>query len=183
MSLEPFVLKNIFSDEQIEYIKDAIFRQSSGREIVNLEMPYSSDISDKEANKIYSALGRLDVQQIQFKPSIIKTIEKKLNDLNKNKKFYIGSKDIIVSKYSGEYGVPALAEHKDGGISSVIVDYQLESNISWNISANGKEYEVSDNEALVFDPVLMSHSRPKKEFTYDQYVTMIYFRGNMEEKD
>lgn len=183
MSLIPFVVKNIFSDEQIQDIKDTIFKQSSEREVINLEMPYESDSTDKTTNKIYSLMGRLDVQKIQFRASIIRTLEKALNNLNPNKKFYIGNGDIIVSRYSGEYGNPGLSEHKDGGVSSIIADYQLDSNTSWNISVDAKEYEISNNEALVFDPVVMGHARPLRKFAHNEYVTMVYFRGQMEEKN
>ena len=63
------------------------------------------------------------------------------------------------------YGRPGLSEHKDGGFPlQIIVDYQLDSNTSWNIKVDGQEYEIGNNDALVFDPVISSHSRPQKDF-------------------
>ena len=175
-----FILKNLFSDEEIKKIKDTIFTQSSKKETINLEMPI--DIDDN-TNKIYSLMGRLDVEKIKFEKLIIDKIEKTLNELYPNKRFYIGNKDIISSTYSRLYGKPGLSEHKDGGFPlQIIVDYQLDSNTSWNIEVDGKEYEIENNDALVFDPVLSSHSRPKKVFSSDDYVTMVYFRGRVEEK-
>jgi hypothetical protein len=175
-----FILKNLFSDEEIQNIRDTIFNQSSQREVINLEMP--TDIDDN-TNKIYSLMGRLDVEKLKFERLIINKIEKTLNELYPNKKFYIGNKNIISSTYSGLYGKPGLSEHKDGGFPfQIIVDYQLDSNTSWNIKVDGEEYEIENNDALVFDPVISSHSRPQKSFNPEDYVTMIYFRGRVEEK-
>jgi hypothetical protein len=176
-----FVLKNIFSDEEIQNIKDTIFNQSSKREVITLEEP--NGINDN-TNKIYNLMGRLDVEKLSFDKTVIEKIEKTLNNLYPNKKFYIGNKDIISSTYSGLYGRPGLSEHKDGGFPlQIIVDYQLDSNTPWNIKVDGEEYEIENNDALVFDPVTSSHSRPQKDFNSNDYVTMIYFRGRVEDID
>jgi len=172
-----FILKDIFSDEEIKNIKDTIFNQSSKKEVINLEEPNGID---DNTNKIYGLMGRLDVEKLHFDKIIIEKIEKTLSDLYPNKKFYIGNKDIISSTYSGLYGKPGLSEHKDGGFPlKIIVDYQLDSNTSWNIKVDGEQYEIGNNDALVFDPVVSSHSRPQKDFNLNDYVTMIYFRGNV----
>ena len=174
-----FILKNIFSNEEIQSIKDAIFNQSSEREVINLEEPNGID---DNTNRIYSIMGRFDIEKLHFDKIIIRKIEKTLSDLYPNKRFYIGNKDIISSTYSGLYGRPGLSEHKDGGFPfQIIVDYQLDSNTTWNIKVDGEEYEISNNDALVFDPVTFSHSRPQKDFNSNDYVTMIYFRGRVED--
>lgn len=174
-----FILKDIFSNEEIQNIKNTIFNQGSKKEVINLKEPI--DIDDN-TNKIYSVMGRLDVEKLHFDKIIIEKIEKTLSNLYPNKKFYIGNKYIISSTYSGLYGRPGLSEHKDGGFPlQIIVDYQLDSNTSWNIKVDGQEYEIGNNDALVFDPVISSHSRPQKDFNLNDYVTMIYFRGRVED--
>jgi hypothetical protein len=181
MKKPAFVLKNIFSDEEIQNIKDTIFNQSSKREVITLEEPNGID---DNTNKIYNLLGRLDVEKLHFDKTIIEKIEKTLKNLYPNKKFYIGNKNTISSTYSGLYGRPGLSEHKDGGFPlQIIVDYQLDSNTTWNIKVDGEEYEIGNNDALVFDPVVSSHSRPQKDFNSNDYVTMIYFRGRLEDTD
>ena len=62
-----------------------------------------------------------------------------------------------------------------------MVDYQLDSNTSWDITVDGKDYPVRNNEAVVFNAVEFEHARPVKKFLDNEFITMIYFRFTKKE--
>ena len=171
-----FVLKNIFSAEEVEKLKSFIQIQSEGRETLNFLNPEPVDPDKANHIKIYSKWGRRDVPQVRIPSQVTDRIQKIINDTFTDGKYFVNSNEILVSTYSAEYGTPRLQGHKDGGTSSFLVDYQLDSNTNWDITVDGKDYSISNNDAVVFNPVELEHSRPSKIFSDREFITMIYFR-------
>lgn len=79
-------------------------------------------------------------------------------------------------EYNNQYGKPNLPVHFDGDTMDLIVNFQLSSNISWDLGVDCETYPLNDNSAVIFHPNFNSHWRPKKEFKDEDYVAMIFFR-------
>lgn len=79
--------------------------------------------------------------------------------------------------YSREYGEPNLPTHFDRDDTDIIIAYQLESSaITWELGLDANTYQLQDNEALMFNPNLYVHWRPKLQFGPDDFVKMLFFR-------
>lgn len=83
---------------------------------------------------------------------------------------------VLSVEYNSQYGKPNLPVHFDGDDQDLIFNFQLSSNISWDLGVNCETYQLKDNSAVIFNPNLNSHWRPKKEFKDGDYVAMIFFR-------
>jgi hypothetical protein len=79
-------------------------------------------------------------------------------------------------EYSSKYGDSNLPPHVDGDRNNLVVDYQLKSNISWDLGINTELYPLEDNSALIFNANTNIHWRPYKRFQDDEYIRMIFFR-------
>jgi len=78
--------------------------------------------------------------------------------------------------YSNLYGEPNLPPHFDSDSTDLIIDYQLEANISWDLGINTELYPLEDNSAIVFNPNTNIHWRPHIRFEDGDYVKMLFFR-------
>jgi uncharacterized protein (DUF488 family) len=78
--------------------------------------------------------------------------------------------------YSNIHGEPNLPPHFDSDTTDLIIDYQLESNISWDLGINTELYPLEDNSAIVFNPNTNIHWRPHRRFEDGEYVKMLFFR-------
>jgi hypothetical protein len=83
---------------------------------------------------------------------------------------------ITYVEYSSEYGESNLPPHFDGDRNNLVVDYQLKSNISWDLGINTELYPLEDNSALIFNANTNIHWRPYKRFQDGEYIRMIFFR-------
>jgi hypothetical protein len=146
-------INNLFSNSELENIKQII---DSSRE----------DVND-------SILGRAFVLEINLPDNIKEKITKICSEfLNVNLCFTNAS----FAEYSNLYGNPNLPPHFDGDINALVVDYQLESNTSWDLGIDLKSYPLQDNSALIFDTNKYIHWRPHKNFEDGEYVKMLFFR-------
>ncbi len=82
----------------------------------------------------------------------------------------------IYVEYSSEHGDSNLPPHVDGDRNNLVVDYQLESNISWDLGINTELHPLEDNSALIFNANTNIHWRPYKRFQDGEYIRMIFFR-------
>jgi hypothetical protein len=78
--------------------------------------------------------------------------------------------------YSKEHGQPNLPPHFDSDSTDLVIDYQLEANISWDLGINQELYPLQDNSAIVFNPNTNIHWRPHIRFEEGEYVKMLFFR-------
>ncbi len=76
---------------------------------------------------------------------------------------------------NGKAAKPNLTPHFDGFEQPRITfDYQLNSNTSWPIYVEGKEFVLKNNEALTFSGTHQVHWRPPKDFAKAEFVEMIF---------
>jgi hypothetical protein len=170
------VLKNVFTTEEVNEIKNQI------NFIINtkhVEME-NQDVFDPEPMVQYSYLnqGRRDTYGIIFSPKIIEKITKIANKFLNPGSDLVRLTGVQYTEYSGDMkGNPSLGIHFDGGKDcDMILDYQLESNISWGIGIDEEVYTLKNNELLLLNPVTKIHYRPKKKFNNDDLVRMIFFK-------
>lgn len=170
------ILKNVFTTEEISEIKNQI------NFIVNtkhVEME-NQNVFDPEPMVQYSYLnqGRRDTYGISFSPSVVQKITKIANKLLEDGSQSVNLTEVQYTEYSGDMkGNPSLGIHFDGGKDcDMILDYQLESNISWGIGIDEEVYTLKDNELLLLNPVTKIHYRPKKKFNRGDLIRMIFFK-------
>jgi hypothetical protein len=83
--------------------------------------------------------------------------------------------EVIFLRYSKDMGFPELEPHIDCQQNGVSIDYQLGSNISWDIVVEGKEYSLEDNDAIAFNVSKLVHWREPRLFEDGEYIDMLLF--------
>ena len=148
-----YTFHNIFSKEELIILKD-IFKNTT-------------DI------KLDPILGR----KIVFIDNIPEQLSLKIiNMANSLSSEPLTLANVTSVEYNNQYGKPNLPVHFDGDTQDLILNFQLSSNIFWDLGVNCETYQLEDNSAVAFNPNLNSHWRPKKEFKDGDYVAMIFFR-------
>jgi hypothetical protein len=138
----------------------------------------NSLISEDKKNILQTVdeqLGRIQVSN--FGKTLNSLFYTKLSKIAKE----VSGKDLsfankIYVEYSNQYGAPNLPPHFDGDSSDLIINFQLQSNTSWDIGLDLTLYSLQDNSALVFNGNEYIHWRPHKVFNDGEYVKMIFFR-------
>lgn len=154
-----FQVNNIFTPEELEILKNEI----SQRPI-----------------EIDENLGRKHLGDLTnvFTPAM----DKKLCDIAKDATvFPLKMVHALCTTYSAKYGQPNLPPHFDGDTNDLIINMQIDSNISWDLGLNTDIYSIEDNSAIVFNGNTEVHWRPHKEFKEDEYITMMFVRFYNEE--
>lgn len=80
-------------------------------------------------------------------------------------------------EYNNKYGVPRLGPHKDGTAFTATINYQLESNVDWDIYVDGIPYALKDNSALIMNVRDQDHWRPEKEFKDGEFLRMLFMHA------
>ena len=145
-------IDNLFTDSQISVIKKVL----DTTEINN----------DTTLGRV---VGTMHVEINE----IIGTLLQVVNDIS-DKRLSLSS--MSYAYYDGTYGEPNLPPHIDRDTIDLIIDYQLESNISWDLGINTELYSVKDNNAIAFNPNTNIHWRPHRRFEEGEYVKMLFFR-------
>ncbi len=182
---------DIFSKEHIEKIYEAIDKEFSTREQIDW---YDSKTgheypSDKKFIAIKKELlSRLDVDKFDL-PEDILDIAKKCavdicSEINVMVKGITGVTYVEYNPKYGDDGQPYLNPHKDHPeASDFVLDYQLDSNIDWPIAVNKDIYSLSNNDALGIITTKNYHWRPKRNWLTNEYVKMIFFHIELEDKN
>lgn len=164
---------NLLSEEELSMINSIISEVSVP---LNADGTYIYD-TDETSSKttISKSLGRLQTS-IGTSLSFEETY-RKLVDLCKE----ISEDDLEISsvayvEYSGKYGTPVLPPHFDGDSSEFIINFQLDSNTSWDVGVDFNVYKMENNSAVIFQPNVNIHWRPHKKFKENEYVKMVFFR-------
>jgi hypothetical protein len=151
MSIHTF--NNIFLEEELKTLRD-IFKNTT-----NIELD--------------PVLGRRIVYIKEIPQTLLLKVIKLANSISNET---VTLSNVMSVEYNNKYGKPNLPVHFDGDTQDVILNFQLSSNISWDLGVNCKTYQLEDNSAVAFNPNLNSHWRPKKDFKDGDYVAMIFFR-------
>ena len=145
---------NIFSEEEIDHIKDIISRVE---------------------HTVHKDLGRVDGLDLG-KHLWPKTLDK-LNAIAKDVSgLPLKMTHAMTVEYSNLYGKPNLPPHFDGDTNDLIINIQLQANTVWDMGLNQNVYTLDDNSALVFNANKEIHWRVHKEFKDGEYVRMVFVR-------
>lgn len=164
---------NIFNNKQLDIFYDAINK---------IDLPLHQDgtyVYDTEDNasvcSISKSLGRL--QCSGFIKDLSDGIHDKLNNIaNSVSNNNIEISSITYVEYNSKYGTPDLPPHFDGDSSDLIINFQIDSNTSWDIGIDLEVYSINNNSALVFNGNESIHWRPRKTFNDGEYVKLVFFR-------
>lgn len=167
------VKKNFLSDHEISLIRQAVYEQyeSSPQEVANIYEILATGWEKKL--KIEKDFGKAS---FIVRPMPKEILDKVIGCLSSYG--YSATPDDIVCifmRYSNEFGVPELEPHIDLHDSGLSVDYQLQSNVDWSVIVENEEYDVKNNDALVFDSTKVVHWRNPKIFKDGQFVDMVLF--------
>lgn len=175
--MENIVLKNILSKEELSRLMDAIQKEFNSREIVNQGSPHSD--TDRDDTVTYlKDYGRIDIRRPDLPVDIIEKISNLvLNNIDPS--FTNTVFDFVIyAEYSNRSGAnPRLEPHYDvSKVATLILDYQVESNVDWDINVGYDSYTLEDNSGLLFDPLENVHYRPIQKFKDGEFVKMLFFR-------
>ena len=173
-NVKSHILSNIFSEDELVELKDAIYGFFNANEpiVVPLEtIAKEGRPSDKVLRQEWSGRALFvatDKIPTSIKDKISKIVRENYGD-------DLMPDGFAFTRYSKEYGVPRLAPHYDTGYAKFTIDYQLQSNTTWKLLVEDKEYALNDNDALVFMPSYEVHWREPKILQDGEYVDMIFF--------
>ena len=145
-------------------------------------------ISQKEINNIINEMDSMPIEKIRVQDwggqacfdSIILSEDIKLkitNLINKNLNEEFVLRHYSIVRYSNKYGYKAkLFPHYDTRPDEMFVfDLQLKTNEDWGIIVEGKQFNLNDNEALIFSGTQQMHWREKKDLPDSAEINMIFF--------
>jgi hypothetical protein len=121
-------------------------------------------------------LGRLEINDLPLSFNLrtkIWRIAQEMYQLDES--FPKSMSGVTYVEYSPKYGNPQLAIHKDNGTCGLILDYQLESNTSWDFGVEDRVYKLEDNSITSMYPVTHYHWRPEKIWNDGEFVKLIFF--------
>lgn len=128
----------------------------------------------KEDLHVDEILGRVLVHNLIFPQEIMQKVLDLANSIS-DIELETGN-GAMLTTYSNKYGKPNLPPHFDGDTTDLIINFQLDSNTSWDLGLDMSLHTLEDNSALAFNPNENVHWRPHKEFLDGEYVTMVFFR-------
>jgi hypothetical protein len=161
-------INNFFSDIELKNINSSI----------NETIDFNATYNDYETSQhsldpnIHKGLSRLQAT-INIPNEISDRLTKMSSDLLG---FQVQLSSISYVRYSNLYGDPGLPPHFDGDTNDLVIDYQLDSNTSWDLGVDLKTYPLENNSALLFNANEHIHWRPHKSFNEGEYIDMIFFR-------
>jgi hypothetical protein len=136
----PRIIKNFFTDEEVEVLKAIIKYQKNAKDIVEFYAPL-----------VLPDLSRMQIE-VMYPPTIQKKLELFASEMVGEEVFM--SHNSYLS-YHKEHNVginPKLPVHYDSDnyFSKLTMDYQLESNIEWPIVIEGESFNLQYGDLLVF---------------------------------
>lgn len=141
------------------------------------ELQTFNDLLNKTSDRLSpdQALGRKQnsIYLTDLPSKMVEKLNKMISDLSGST---LALASITFAEYSSKDGEPNLPPHFDGDTIDMIIDFQLESNISWDLGVNKELYPLEDNSAIVFNPNTNIHWRPHRRFEDGEYVKMLFFR-------
>jgi len=151
----PVVINNIFSNEEIKSILDSI----------------KSFPLDKIRVQKWGGQGILD--DIKITDEIKDKVESVATR-------HIGEEMILenfsIARYSPEYGyeVKLFPHYDTRPVEMFVLDIQLKTNEDWGIVVEGKQYNINDNDALLFSGTQQMHWRERKTLSKESEIYMLF---------
>lgn len=180
-------IDNVFTPEEIQEIKAVIEQELATREVVEWDDAVDSNWHEKKIIRIKrNNLGRLDINDLPLPPYIIDKVTKIARN---NCQIDVDIERLIsvtYAEYSLKYGQPKLEVHKDdnpekgtkeeiSGGAGVVLTYQLDSNVSWEVGNNKDLYLIPNNGMLVFYPRQDYHWRTIRKWNEGDFVKVVFF--------
>lgn len=175
--MEPIILRDILSAEDIDRIKKAISNEFDTREKKYARFP-NKDMDIDDCVTYFYGSGRIDIRYPSIPQDIIDKVYNHVSSYVESPYDDLEFDFAIYAEYSKESGGnPKLSPHFDiTQGSTIIFDYQLESNTDWGITVEDDTFILKDNSGLLFDPLGNIHSRPARLFNNEEFIRMIFFR-------
>lgn len=180
-------IDNVFTADEIKDIKAVIDKELATREVVEWDDAIDGNWHESNIIRIKrNNLGRLDINEVPLPPYIID----KVTEIAKNNCQIDVTVDRLIAvtyaEYSLKYGQPKLEVHKDrdpfnkdgsrgSGGAGVVLTYQLESNVSWQVGNNKDLYTIPDNGILMLYPRQDYHWRTIRNWKDGEFVRVLFF--------
>jgi hypothetical protein len=151
----PVVINNIFSNEETKHILNSI----------------KSFSLDKIRVQKWGGQGILDDIKITDE------IKDKIESIATK---HVGEEMILenfsIARYSPEYGyeVKLFPHYDTRPVEMFVLDIQLKTNENWGIIVEGKQYNINDNDALLFSGTQQMHWRERKSLSKDSEIYMLF---------
>jgi hypothetical protein len=151
----PIVINSIFSNKEIKNILDSI----------------ESFPLDKIRVQKWGGQGILDDIKITNE------IKDKIESIATK---HIGEEMILenfsIARYSPEYGyeVKLFPHYDTRPIEMFVLDIQLKTNEDWGIIVEGEQYNINDNDALLFSGTQQMHWRERKTLSKESEIYMLF---------
>lgn len=151
----PILINNIFNDNQIKQIK------------------YAMNNFPKEKIRVQNWGGQGIFDEIVLDKNIYETI---LNVANKNFNEELVMAEISFVRYSPAYGyeVKLFPHYDTRPEESMVLDIQIESNEKWGIFVEGSEFNLKNNQALLFSGTQQIHWRENKKLSKNAQIDMVF---------
>ena len=173
--MKPLVIKDILSKEEIDKLKLVAEKEKKIRKVEVYDIPIGGEGPDLLI-KQYNHIGRRDIEVFPMPDGIVEKFNELTQFFPEGFQYELHNFNIMYVEYSGEFGIPKLGPHYDGGGTSYMINYQIDSNIDWTVGIGRQGYDIKDNEALLFCPTEDLHWRPKIKFRKDQYLSLLFLR-------
>jgi hypothetical protein len=147
----------------------------------------NSIFSNKETTDILNSIKSFPLDKIRVQKwggqGILDDI--KITDEIKNKiesvvTKHIGEEMILenfsIARYSPEYGyeVKLFPHYDTRPVEMFVLDIQLKTNEDWGIIVEGKQYNINDNDALLFSGTQQMHWRERKNLSKESEIYMLF---------
>jgi hypothetical protein len=136
----PIVIENVFSEAQIEELKNSI---NTSR----------FELDEKHCRSLSGLLAKNGLREDSRAKALSEDIDLKIKSIcSENLSETALPTYFLASKYSPIFGgTPNLPPHLDDNACTYTIDYQLASSVDWGIVINGEEIVLKDNSAVLYD--------------------------------
>jgi hypothetical protein len=171
------LVKDILSNEDVARISSLIDQELLRRPVKRQPNP-SRETDTGETTNILENYGRLEMKHINLPEDIIGKLYYTVKNSSDEEFPNLAFGFVIYAEYSKKYGNnPMLDPHFDiSDAHTIILDYQLESNTSWDITVESETFSIYDNSGLLFEPEGNVHYRPIKKFDDGEFIKMLFIR-------
>ena len=180
-------IDNVFTPDEIKDIQAVIDQELATREVVEWDDAVDGNWHESSIIRIKrNNLGRIDINEVPIPPYIVD----KVTEIAKaNCQIDVTIERLIAvtyAEYSTKYGQPKLEVHKDrdpfnkdggkgSGGAGVVLTYQLESTVSWQVGNNKDLYIIPDNGILMLYPRQDYHWRTIRKWEDKDFVRVLFF--------
>lgn len=167
------IVKDFFSAEELNSLKFPIYEYYKNTKKVEVDLEEIKTLGyPEDVIMVQPWSGRAAFNATALLPKdVVKVLEDYVLKHDNN----INSLSCMFVRYANEFGTPSLGPHLDDHDTNFTIDYQLESNLDWDINVDGDSYYLQDNSAMVFSPSEQVHWRTPKLFEPEQYLDMLLF--------